>query len=52
MWSEVSVDNKTIDSDCLLMLCLLKLFLVDRLKIGQEDDAEPPEPFEWDPNEE
>lgn len=27
-------------------------FIVDIQSLGQEEDAPPPEPFEWDPNDE
>lgn len=37
----------------LLMLSVFILYsIVDIQSLGQEEDAPPPEPFEWDPNDE
>jgi hypothetical protein len=33
-------------------LILYFIFLVERMTLGQEEEAAAPEPFEWDPNEE
>ncbi len=34
------------------MLSIYMYFIVDIQSLGQEEDAPPPEPFEWDPNDE
>ena len=39
-----------------IIIIIIKLydyyFQIERVGLGQEEDASPPEPFEWDPNDE